>query len=412
MKLNIIILPVATLMACAEPIIEESDYQYPLQEPVQLISPAGVSSAQPHLSISHNDQVILSWIEPMESQDALKFSILNDSDWVEPRTLASGENWFVNWADFPSVTPINDDLWAAHWLVTQQDGYGYDAVISTSKDSGSSWSEPSLLHSDGTPTEHGFVTLFPLQSGIGAVWLDGRNFIQDGEFVFENSSGELLGMGLRYAQFDSNGEHMLEQELNNFVCDCCQTDVALIDEDALLVYRGRTSGEVRDIHFQRLTGNAWGPSKVIHEDGWVIEGCPINGPAIDARGDDVAVAWFSAANGRPTVKLAWSVNGGKDFSDPIEVDSEGSFGHVDVVSIGNGSSAVSWLRSEEDRVSLMVQKTENTGEMDPPLLVANINSTRPLDFPQMVYDGSRLIFAWTDIGGTERVQTAFVNLKP
>ncbi len=405
MRLVLIMLPVAILMACAEPIFE-------LQESVELISPAGSSSAQPHLSVSSDNQVILSWLEPMGNQDALKFSTIDGGSWSQPKTLASGSNWFVNWADFPSVVPINGALWAAHWLVTQEDGYGYDTVLSTSKDSGASWSEPSPLHLDGTPTEHGFVTLFPSQSGIGAVWLDGRNFIQDGEFVFETSSGELPGMSLRHAQFDANGERLLAQELNKFVCDCCQTDVALSQGNALLVYRGRTSDEIRDIYFQRFTGNIWESPKVIHSDGWVIGGCPINGPAIDALGDDVAVAWFSAANDRPLVKLAWSNNGGENFSGPLEVDSEGSFGHVDVASIGNGSSAVSWLRSEGDGMSLMVRKVQHTGEMSVPIVVANIDIARPLDFPQMAYDGSRLIFAWTDTGDAERVRTAVVTLKP
>ena len=42
----------------------------------------------------------------------------------------------------------------------------------------------------------------------------------------------------------------------------------------------------------------------------------------------------------------------------------------------------------------------------------SIDIARPLDFPQMVYDGARLIFAWTDFGDVERVRTAVVELAP
>lgn len=391
------------LSACAESIFE-------IQGPEMLASPAGSGSAQPHLSISADNDLVLSWLEPTGSRYALKFSTKQNGQWLPPRELASGSNWFVNWADFPSVVPIKGNLWAAHWLVIQEDGFGYDVVLSISQDSGNSWSEPIPLHLDGTLTEHGFVTLFPMLSGIGAVWLDGRNFIQNGEFAFETSTGELLGMSLRYAQFDANGSHVIAQELNDFVCDCCQTDVALIEGDALLVYRGRTIEEVRDIVFQRFSDNEWNSPEVLHDDNWVIAGCPINGPAIDAMDSNVAVAWFSAATDRPLVRLAWSDNGGRDFAEPIDVDLDGSFGHVDVAVIGDDQSAVSWLRSEEDGLSLMVRTVHNSGEMGPPRLVANIGSMRPLGFPQMVFDGSNLIFAWTDLSDTQHVRTAVVGI--
>ena len=229
-RLTLVVFFSGVVVACSDPVLEP-------QSPLELMSPAGAGSAQPHLAVGPDGAVVFSWLEPNAGDYALRFSALTESTWSQTKTLASGSGWFVNWADFPSVVPIRGDLWAAHWLVTQEDGFGYDVVLSTSDDAGASWSEPIPLHLDGTSTEHGFVTLFPWQDGIGTVWLDGRNFIQDGEFVFETASGEPLGMSLRYALFDSDGARILAEELDALVCDCCQTDVAFSGSDALLVYR-------------------------------------------------------------------------------------------------------------------------------------------------------------------------------
>lgn len=102
--------------------------------------------------------------------------MLDQNGWGESRTVSQGENWFVNWADFPSVASLRNGTLAAHWLVKSGSStYAYDVNVSQSKD-GKSWSKSIVPHRDNTQTEHGFVSLIPLSDGrLGAVWLDGRN---------------------------------------------------------------------------------------------------------------------------------------------------------------------------------------------------------------------------------------------
>ena len=347
------------------------------QPPREMVVAAGEGSAQPHLDLNGNGAVVLSWLEPAGDSYALRLSTSTGDAWSTPGTVASGADWFVNWADFPSVTPIGGDVLAAHWLVYRQQGFGYDAVLSMSTDGGASWREPFPLHIDGTDTEHGFVTLFPWQDGLAAVWLDGRNMIQNGEFAFENAAGEPLGMSLRYARFNVAGERLVSEELDPLACDCCQTDVALNGGEAWLAFRDRTTSEVRDIVVRRLTEDGWQPAVALAPDNWVIEACPINGPAIAARDDQVAVAWFSAADNRPLVNLVRSSDGGRTFGDAIEVDAAGSFGHVDVAALANGETAVSWLRTEGDGLALTVRLISSSGEPGEPIAVAFIDAARP-----------------------------------
>ena len=392
------------LTGCADPAADP-------QPPREIALDAGEGSAQPHLEANETGAVVLSWLEPGDNGTALRLATRTGDAWSIPTTVATGADWFVNWADFPSITPVGGDALAAHWLVYQPQGYGYDVLLSTSADGGRNWREPFPLHVDGTPTEHGFVTLFPWLDGFAGVWLDGRNMILDGEFAFEDAAGEPLGMSLRYALFGADGERRTSEELDALACDCCQTDVAFSGEDVLLAYRDRTTTEVRDITLRRLTTEGWQPPMALAPDNWVLEACPINGPAIATGGDDVAVVWFSAADNRPRVNLVRSDDGGRTFGNTIEVDSTGSFGHVDVAALANGETAVSWLRTDGDDLALALRLISRDGGAGEPMTVASIDVAGPLDFPQMVYDGRKLTFAWTDFGDVQRVRTAVVDLN-
>jgi hypothetical protein len=114
-------------------------------------SPAPPGSTLPNLSTAPDGRVFLSWVEPAGTgRHALNFAMLADDSWSPARTVAEGENWFVNWADFPSVVPLADGRLAAHWLAKSgTDTYAYDIQVSMSTDEGTTWSTPITPHRDG-----------------------------------------------------------------------------------------------------------------------------------------------------------------------------------------------------------------------------------------------------------------------
>lgn len=379
-------------------------------EVVELDTPAGDLSGQAHLAAGPGGTFALSWLEPTEELSdsmSLKYATLpsGSDQWSEPATLAESEEFFINWADFPSVVPISDSVWAAHWLMFREDYEGYDIIAAISRDAGRSWGEPFTLNTDATPTEHGFVTLFPVGDDIGAVWLDGRETYVDGEITYTSASGDILGTTLRYARFDTDGERLTDVALDTLVCDCCQPDIALADEGPVLIYRDRTTDEIRDIVTRRMIDGEWQPTEPLPADHWHITGCPINGPAIAADGDEVAAAWFSAADEQPVVHYARSHDDGASFGPSIEIDAAGSFGYVDVELLANGDAVVSWLREREDHLVLATRRVSPDGETAPVEVVTDVDISRPLDFPQMVGAGDRLVFLWTSYETGSNVET-------
>ncbi|MEE8543993.1 MAG: hypothetical protein V3S94_09050, partial [Gammaproteobacteria bacterium] len=194
-------------------------------------------------------------------------------------------------------------------------------------------------------------------------------------------------------------------------CDCCLPDVALASGGPVVVYRDRTTEEVRDIVIRRMAGGEWQAALPLSPDNWVIAGCPINGPAVAASGDSVAVAWFSAAANVPSVRLARSGDAGQHFDAPVEIDAQGSFGHVDVVVTESGDAVVSWLRREADGLALTIRRVSPAGLVGDSQTVAFIDTGRPADFPRMVYADRRLVFAWTDFDDAGSVKTAVADIS-
>ena len=83
--------------------------------PQQIATPAAANSAQPQLSVSKRG-VLLSWIERTGDLATLKFAERTASGWTAARTIASGRDWFVNWADVPSALRLPSGAIVAHWL--------------------------------------------------------------------------------------------------------------------------------------------------------------------------------------------------------------------------------------------------------------------------------------------------------
>ena len=73
-------------------------------------------------------------------------------------TAASGPDWFLSYADVPSVMRMADGTLVAQWGENIPEGFdAYNLQLSYSKDDGETWAPPFMPHDDGTATQHGFT---------------------------------------------------------------------------------------------------------------------------------------------------------------------------------------------------------------------------------------------------------------
>jgi hypothetical protein len=370
----------------------------------EIDAPPRADSEEPFLS-SFQGSVYLSWLERAGGGHELRMARLTAEGWADALTIVSGEQLMASWADFPSVSADADGSLWAHWLERGHHG-GYGVRVARSADGGSTWSEPWVLHQDTSAAEHGFVTSVPVDGRRAFIWLDGRAFAVAG-------AGERAETALYVRPVDPGGPVGPELLLDSRACDCCQTDAATTDDGPVLVYRDRSPDEIRDIQVVRWSDGAWTEPRPVFADGWETGACPVNGPAVDAAGRGVAVAWFTAAENVPRVKVAFSDDSGRRFGDPVVVDDGDPAGRVDLVLLGDGSALVAWIeRTEGDRTDVRVRYVTLRGGAGSSLRVSAQSAERVSGFPRMARDGDgRVLVAWTDASGIQpRVRVAAVEV--
>lgn len=376
--------------------------------------PAPPGSSQANLSQAPGGDLLLSWIEKAPAGGhRLMFArhAAKAPGWSAPQVIAQGKDWFVNWADFPALQALPDgSLWAHTLVKNGQATYAYDVRLQVSRDGGRQWRPAAAVHDDGTPTEHGFASLWPQSHDqLGIVWLDGRKTAGGHDHADHGGAG---AMTLRSATFDAAGKRRTGFEVDAMTCDCCQTDTAAVPGGVLVAYRDREPGEIRDIKVTRYDGKAWTAPATVHADRWFMPACPVNGPAIAARGQRAWVAWYTGAGGAPSVRLAASSDGGARFGPMRQVAAgEAQLGRVDLAADAGGVW-MSWMQEDASGQSLWIAR------FDPALatehfrlkVAAVAGRGRGTGFPRLQVRGGDAWLAWTEVvAGKPRLQGARVR---
>jgi len=362
----------------------------------QVGSPAGEGAGMPFL-VGSEDGVWLSWLqESGNGHHSLLASHLVLESWSAPVEVIRSDNLFVNWADFPIVTPKGDGLWAL-WLQRGATG-GYDyAVEMTGSDDGLDWMAARTLHDDDSPTEHGSLSAISLtgSGNTGFVRLDGRKMVHsDGGWADRE-------MTLRYREVRADGGFGEEVLLDGRTCECCQTDVVQTPDGPAVFYRDRSLEEIRDIYVVRRVEGIWSEPSSVHDDGWEFGGCPVNGPQAAMATETLAVAWFMAAGGLGRVQFAMSEDNGATFGTPLRIDGGDPLGRVELAATGAGDFVVFWLeRVGDGDAELRARLVGSSGQIGPHLPLALTSEGRASGFPRAAGDpyGSALV-AWTELSG-------------
>ena len=365
------------------------------------------SNAQPSL-VSGEGSLSLSWISSNEgNKSTLNFSQLKEGKWTNTQTMATGSNWFVNWADFPAHA-INENLILSSYLKKSDSGtYTYDVILSLQKLSGEKVKEDFLLNTDGVKAEHGFVSIIPNHNqGFFITWLDGRNTVD------KDLDGYHKPMTIRFAEITNKGDIIDESELDSATCDCCQTSIAVTNKGPVVVYRDRSDKEVRDIYIARKINGIWEVPTPIHNDGWEINGCPVNGPKVASNSNNLAVSWFTVSNEKPTVNLSFSKSNGASFGTPIKINDDDAIGRVDVAFLNPQEVLVSYIEGDDVGTYLRIKKVSIDGKVSAPITISKIDGGRNSGVPQLEILDNEAFIVWTVLKGKKnQLKTVKLSFK-
>lgn len=342
---------------------------------------------------STDKDLFISWTEQVLDSNFLYITKLENDSWTNKELITKGTDWFVNWADFPSISlnQVSGSIFSFHLQKSSEETFSYD--VNYHINSKETWNDMNKIHDDNTFSEHGFVSSIPYKDGFMVSWLDGRNTYGVGDHGHAKGA-----MTIRSAILDSNGNIINQNVIDEMVCECCQTSMAISGGIPIVVYRNRSDSEIRDIYFSRYIDSNWSDPEPVHDDGWEINGCPVNGPNVDSYGDNVVVSWFSASNGRPKVNLKFSTDNGRTFGDKILIDEveNSPLGRVDIEFISETEAMISWLSTVDGKGKLLIRKIKTNGDIGPVKVVEEVSTERSTGFPQIEEFNDNVYISWTD----------------
>ena len=381
-------------------------WMFSCQKPGLPLPPTGASSRYPNVTETDRGMAII-WFEPIQEGHALKWSEFNGRMWSNPVIITSGKDYFINWADFPSIFYNGKNHFAVHWLEKNGNGpYDYVVKVAQSHNRGRSWSTPIIPHRDKKKGEHGFVSFFNINDNkIGLVWLDGRNMLAEGHEV---GYGQ---MTLYSTTLDKDGVLGKEILLDDRVCECCPTSAIEIGNEILVAYRDRSLSEIRNINLVRWDGDTWKKPQTLHDDNWKIAGCPVNGPKLAVQGNNVASVWYTSPHEQSSIYISISKDGGDNFNDPVRLDSGNPIGRVDCIWLDIDRVLVSWMELGAESTNVMFSTVNSAGQKSRSMIATQISPGRASGHPVISRYRQHIFLAWTEVGEVDEIRSKWIQVN-
>jgi hypothetical protein len=347
-------------------------------------------SGMPYLGTSADGSVYLSYIDYLGTEGhAFRFTKWTGSTWGPTETIAQGKNWFVNWADFPSIAALPDGSMLAHWLTRFAPGatYGYGIRVAKRDPKLREWKEVYGMSLEEPKDYAGFLSFLPNASG--AIYLAPPKPADEGGGHRKT---------IRYVSFSREGTPLRDVEIDSDACSCCQTAIASTPGGLIAAYRDHLPGEIRDISIVRFIDGAWTEPKTLHPDGWKINGCPTDGPSIATLDQQVGIAWSTRAADVPKVQVAISKDGGANFAEPIRIDDGNPLGRAALAAFDAKSYVAVWIEktSVEGKSEIRLRRIYVDGAISKSIAVASVSTGRNTGFPRVAVTGDQILVAWRD----------------
>jgi hypothetical protein len=358
--------------------------------------PALPDSGMPLLTSGPDGSIYLAWTEttPLKVH-ALRFSKWTGKSWTPPETITQGKNWFVNWADFGSITVLPDRSMLAHWLPRAEGGgkFGYGIRIAQRDPGRPVWKQIHGMSLDEKVDYAGFLTFAPRTRA--ATYLAPPAEKNQVAVAHDDEHGHRKTA--RFIEFRADGTVEADKELDADVCSCCQTALGKTRNGWIAAYRDHLPGEIRDISIVRFADGVWTRPRTLNADGWKINGCPTDGPALIAKDSNVAIAWLTRAGNVPKVQLVLSSDEGRTFGRPIRIDSGNPLGRPSITAFDESSYLVTWLeKTASGHSEIRIRRITFDGTASEAHTVSPAPLGRASGFPKAIVTAEQIILAWRD----------------
>ena len=298
-------------------------------------------------------------------------------------------------------------LWTARGAATE-------IKAARSRDGGKTFAPSVALQSRGAAGDRGWPSLaLDARGRAHAIWLDHRGLAADRKAGTAHADHDKANHdGVAMAQksalyYAAVGASPHEQRVAAGVCYCCKT--AMTVDDAGVIYsawRHVYPGNLRDMAFSvsRDSGRSFSSPVRVNEDGWSINGCPDDGPALAAASGNVHMIWPTVLNeGTPQGALFYtSTRDGRSFAPRVRIPTLGGLrpAHPQIVA-SKGKVFVAWdegVNGQRLAVVRELRLTANgTAMFGEPVV---LGGSGPASYPVLAATDAGFVAVWT--AGTEQ----------
>jgi hypothetical protein len=282
--------------------------------------------------------------------------------------------------------PIVTVTWNAREAVTA-------IKTARSRDGGRTFVEEKTLQKAGAIGDRGWqASTLDARGTLHSIWLDHRAMAASkaaSDRSEHNGQHDGVAMAQRSALYYA-ADGGAERELFKGVCYCCKTAMASGPKGEIYAaWRHVFAGNMRDMAFtlSRDGGKSFTPLIRVNQDGWSIQGCPDDGPAmtVDAKGT-VHLVWPTVAHEQGVILYATSADG-TSFTTPVRVPTLGGAkpSHPQVTTSAAGRVFVAW-----DEVRDGIRRAAIAPIGGAPQILGDTTS-----YPVMAATASGLVAVWT-----------------
>jgi hypothetical protein len=300
--------------------------------------------------------------------------------------------------------------------------------MTRSRDGGRTFDAPVALQAPDAPGDRGWPALDVDGRGrLHAIWLDHRGMAANrtaaAARTAQQGGGDHDGAamaqrsGLYYAAVAAAPSP--EREITSGVCYCCKTAIATGRDGAVYAaWRHVYAGNLRDIAFtmSRDGGRSFAAPIRVSQDGWAINGCPDDGPAmvVDATGT-AHVVWPTVIGGSaPEGAIFYaSTREGRQFTPRVRIPTLGGPkpSHPQIIAMGDGRFAVAWDENVDGRRIAALRQLTVRADAAPvfgPILLLSTDGSGT--YPALAVSDRGVVAVWTATGDPSRIETKVLTL--
>ncbi len=348
-------------------------------------------SSMPFVKLDDAGRLHMVFVEDTGENKLVRYRRMFGVEHIESVISSPGDR-LSHFPDSPPVVEVTSDG-AVHALYTVRvpgppNVWPVELRYVTSRDEGRTWSPYKALGDPGAAVFRGCAAMLEDARGrLVMSWLEGHP-----------GQGE-IGVNTAVVKNDT----FTYAFIDDMACECCATELLRASDGAIwLAYRNKDAFNVRDMYAARMArgDDRFGPPNRISRDGWVVNGCPENGPRL-ARGGahTVWAAWFTG--GEPRGIYAGRASSATPLFETRELvqgrdEHVSAIGHVAISALPDGRVLIAYNCQRDGQGRIEGRFRQENGWGDPIQLGGNGI------FPRIATNGHAAYLVYTAIDGEQK----------